>query len=66
MPELSPKLISVVKKSVQAQMEFSVEGKATRLIEMLEIIAKRTKYESEVYRALDDYHKAVDKENGNV
>jgi hypothetical protein len=66
MRKRSPKLISVVKKSVQVQMEFSVDSKVNRLLEMLELIVEGTRYERDVIAALDSYHKAVDKDNGNL
>ncbi|SLJ98330.1 MULTISPECIES: hypothetical protein [unclassified Paenibacillus] len=66
MTRMCQKLTEVVKLSVRSQLEMRSEEKANRLIEMLELIAKGTKYERDVYEALENYHQTVDKENNNA
>ncbi|NGP60117.1 hypothetical protein FLT15_17830 [Paenibacillus thiaminolyticus] len=55
----SKKLIAIVKLSARSQLTSDRNEKVALLIEMLETIAKGTKYKADVMDAINDYYKGT-------
>lgn len=59
MRSASKKLIAIVKLSARSQLTNDRNLKTALLIEMLETIAKGTKYKADVMDAINDYYKGT-------
>lgn len=55
----SKKLVTIVKLSARSQLTNDRNLKTALLIEMLETIAKGTKYKADVMDAINDYYKGT-------